>query len=101
MPWSKNRPAPDQRGYDKAHRAMRARLLAELQRTGVGVCALGGEPIYPWMGSHLHLDHTPDRSGWRGLACAKHNLQDGARRGRARQASDRRVQTNNVTRLKW
>lgn len=67
----------------KEHRTERARRMAELTRNGVGVCCLGGEPIYPWMA--LHLDHTPDGTGYRGLACATHNRSDGAKRGRAKQ----------------
>lgn len=71
------------RGYGSAHQRARAAALATLARDGVGVCCIGGEPIYP--GQRLHLDHTPDRSGYRGLACARHNWRDGAQRGRARQ----------------
>lgn len=84
MTWSdRNRPAPSARGYDAAHRRARAAAIRQLERDGVGTCCLGGEPIYP--GQALHLDHTPDRTAYRGLACAAHNKQDGARRGRARQ----------------
>jgi hypothetical protein len=83
MPWSNARPNPERRGYGKEHRAIRAAAIAELERNGVGICCIGGEPIYP--GQALHLDHTPDRTGYRGLACARHNRSDGARRGRARQ----------------
>ena len=90
MPWSSHRPPPDKRGYGKEHRAARARAIAELERAGVGICCIGGEPIYP--GQPLHLDHTPDRQSYRGLACARHNRSDGAKRGRARQ---------NVTTLRW
>jgi hypothetical protein len=90
MPWSSSRPPPDQRGYGKAHREARAAAIAKLKRDGVGICCIGGEPIYP--GQALHLDHTPDRQSYRGLACARHNRSDGARRGRARQ---------NATRLRW
>lgn len=87
MPWSSSRPRSDTRGYGPDHVKARAAYMAELQAAGVGVCCIGGEPIYPSMGSSLHLDHTPDRQGYRGLACARHNRQDGARRGRARQTS--------------
>lgn len=83
MPWSSSRPRSDARGYGYEHRQVRARYLAALERDGVGVCCIGGEPIYP--GQALHLDHTPDRQGYRGLACARHNRSDGAKRGRARQ----------------
>ncbi len=90
MPWDRSRPAPSSRGYGAEHRRARAAAIAQLERAGVGICCIGGEPIYP--GQALHLDHTPDRSGYRGLACARHNRSDGAKRGRARQ---------DVTRLRW
>lgn len=89
MPWSRSRPPTDQRGYGAAHVKARAAYMAQLERDGVGVCCIGGEPIYPSMGRNLHLDHTPDRTGYRGLACARHNRSDGAKRGRARQDSTR------------
>jgi hypothetical protein len=73
------------RGYGQDHQRARQAALAQLAREGVGICCIGGEPIYP--GQRLHLDHLPDRSGYRGLACASHNVRDGARRGRARQAA--------------
>lgn len=85
MPWSSSRPSADARGYGAEHRKARAAALAQLDRDGVGICCIGGEPIYP--GQNLHLDHTPDRQSYRGLACAAHNRSDGARRGRARQNS--------------
>ena len=85
MPWSRSRPPAEQRGYGPEHRKARAAALARLDRAGIGVCCLGGEPIYP--GQDLHLDHTPDHLGYRGLACARHNVQDGAKRGRGRQTS--------------
>jgi len=90
MPWSRSRPSADKRGYGTEHRKARAAAMAQLERDGIGRCCIGGEPIYP--GQALHLDHTPDRSAYRGLACAKHNRSDGAKRGRARQ---------NVTSLRW
>jgi hypothetical protein len=83
MPWAKSRPSADKRGYGNEHRKARAAAIAQLERAGVGICCIGGEPIYP--GQALHLDHTPDRTGYRGLACARHNRSDGAKRGRARQ----------------
>lgn len=87
MPWSSSRPPADQRGYGAAHVRARKAALAQLEAVGVGVCCIGGEPIYPGMA--LHLDHTPDRQSYRGLACARHNRSDGARRGRARQNTRR------------
>lgn len=89
MPWSRSKESSSARGYGADHRKARAAYLAQLQRDGVGVCCIGGELIYP--GQALHLDHTPDRQSYRGLACARHNKQDGARRGRARQTSSRLV----------
>ena len=85
MPWSRNRPPGNPAEYGAAHRKARDAALLALQRAGVGVCCIGGEPIFAWQ--TLHLDHTPDRTGYRGLACAAHNRQDGARRGRQRQQS--------------
>lgn len=85
MPWSSNRPPGEGRGYGQAHVKARRQFMAQLEQDGVGRCCIGGEPIYPNMGRHLHLDHTPDRQGYRGLACARHNRSDGAKRGRARQ----------------
>lgn len=85
MPWSRDRPRADRRGYGTEHRKARAAAIAELERSGIGRCCIGGEPIYPHQASALHLDHTPDRTAYRGLACARHNRSDGARRGRARQ----------------
>lgn len=79
MAFTRPKASATARGYGKEHQAERARRLAELERNGVGVCCIGGEPIYP--GQRLHLDHDPTRSGYRGLACAKHNVTDGARRG--------------------
>lgn len=88
MAWSKPKASSTARGYGAEHKAARAAWLAALDSAGVGVCCIGGEPIYP--GQRLHLDHLPDRSGYRGLACARHNLVDGARRGRARQTTTAR-----------
>lgn len=85
MPWNRSRPKTSTRGYGAEHAKARAAYMAQLERDGAGICCIGGEPIYPWMGRSLHLDHTPDRQSYRGLACARHNRSDGARRGRARQ----------------
>lgn len=90
MPWQTSRPGG--KGYvapkyrDPKHKATRDALMAALTAAGIGRCCIGGEPIYPWMGSNLHLDHTPDGQSYRGLACADHNRRDGARRARAKQS---------------
>ena len=85
MAFAKTGLTTTQQGYGAEHQRARAKAMARLKRDGVGVCCIGGEPIYPEMGRQLHLDHTPDRQGYRGLACAEHNVRDGAKRGRARQ----------------
>lgn len=85
MAFDKPKASTTTRGYGRAHQQARAAALAQLERDGIGRCCIGGEPIYP--GQALHLDHTPDRLGYRGLACANHNRRDGAQRGRARQGS--------------
>jgi hypothetical protein len=70
-------PAPE-RGYDAEHRRLRRELLPSAYGTP---CALCGEVMQ--QGDALHLDHTEDRSGYRGFAHARCNVLDGARRGGA------------------
>lgn len=43
---------------------------------------------------NLHADHDPITGGYRGLAHARCNVKDGAKRGRARQ-------NTRTTRLRW
>jgi hypothetical protein len=76
------RPSSKQRGYGTAHLRERAKWKLVVD-SGRASCCLCGDPIEP--GSKWHLDHTPDRSGYRGPAHAACNMRDGARRGRARQ----------------
>lgn len=85
MPWKTSRPKASERGYGTQHSKARATYMAQLQRDGVGACCICGRPIAP--GMDLHLDHTPDRTGYRGLAHACCNRSDGAKRGRARQTA--------------
>lgn len=82
MTFAKVKASSAARGYGAEHRAARAAALAELAAAGVGRCCIGGEPIYP--GQPLDLDHAPDRSYYRGLACRAHNRSDGASRGNYR-----------------
>lgn len=72
-----------QRGYGQAHRNTRATLEPEVQRGTVPCifCGLLIQPDEPW-----HLDHTPDRSAYRGAAHASCNTRDGGQRGRSTQA---------------
>lgn len=66
------------RGYGAAHRRERARWAPIVAR-GDATCCLCDDPIAP--SDAWHLDHQPDRSGYRGVAHATCNLRDGARRG--------------------
>ena len=70
------------RGYGAAHQRERAKWKPTVE-AGNADCALCHDPIEP--GSEWHLDHTPDRQGYRGPAHASCNRKDGARRGRAKQ----------------
>lgn len=67
----------NQRGYGAAHQAMRAHLNRDMQSIGA-TCVLCGQRINP--GEPWHLDHAPDRSGYRGPAHASCNTSDGGRR---------------------
>lgn len=69
----------DERGYGKEHREERARWKRDVVDKGLADCCLCGDPIDPQ--SKWHLDHTPDRTGYRGVAHAGCNVSDGARRG--------------------
>jgi hypothetical protein len=83
MPWSSSRPKGSTRGYGYGHAKARAAYMAQLERDGAGVCCICGRTITP--GMDLHLDHSPDRQTYRGLAHAVCNRRDGAKRGRDRQ----------------
>lgn len=79
---SGSRGSTQSRGYDKHHVALRKKLLPLAYGTD---CHLCGEVMNK--GDRLHLDHTEDRSGYRGFVHDFCNVLDGARRGgqRARQ----------------
>jgi hypothetical protein len=68
----------DERGYGKEHRAVR-KQWAVIVEAGQANCCLCGHWIEP--GSRWDLDHTPDRSGYRGAAHHTCNRRDGASRG--------------------
>jgi hypothetical protein len=74
-----------QRGYGKEHRIVRDRWK-KLVDAGQADCCLCGYWIEP--GSAWHLDHTEDRSGYRGAAHAACNTSDGARRGNRERPRD-------------
>jgi hypothetical protein len=66
-----------ERGYGVAHQKARSAWKVRVE-AGVVDCCLCGywiEPGTPW-----DLDHTPDRTGYRGAAHSSCNRRDGARR---------------------
>ncbi|MEU0040234.1 hypothetical protein [Streptomyces sp. NPDC006333] len=65
-------------GYGYEHQQLRRVLLAEAYGRPCHHCGLAMLP-----GQRLDLDHTADRSGYRGMAHASCNRSDGARRGNA------------------
>jgi len=72
----KARGTREQRGYGTTHKRLRAKLLPTAYGTP---CPLCGDPMWPHQ--DLHLDHTPDRKGYRGIVHATCNTSDGATRG--------------------
>lgn len=68
-----------QAGYGYQHQKLRQTLLADAYGRPCPHCGL---PMLP--GQRLDLDHTADRSGYRGMAHASCNRSDGARRGNAK-----------------
>jgi hypothetical protein len=74
----KQRGTSAERGYGARHR----RLSERERAAAVGTrCALCGEVMNP--GEPLALDHTPDRSAYRGVVHLSCNASDGAQRGNA------------------
>lgn len=74
--------SPDERGYGKEHRMVRARWKQTIDaQGGIDCCLCGGwiEASEVW-----HLDHTPNRDGYRGVAHPLCNVRDGASRGARR-----------------
>lgn len=74
----KARGTRQQRGYDRAHELERE---AQLPDAYGKPCHLCGERMWPHQ--KLALDHTEDRTGYRGIAHASCNARDGAQRGNA------------------
>jgi hypothetical protein len=89
MPWSRTRRNTAAVYRTAEHRQARAALLAAF--TPGDLCCLCQQPMWPPT-RNLHADHDPVTGEYRGLAHAQCNVQDGARRGRARQ---------NTRRLSW
>ncbi len=75
-----------ERGYGPAHQAARRAALNAYRPSDP--CHLCGRPL----GTNtraIHLDHTPDRSAYRGLTHARCNRLDGGAKGRASQKAKR------------
>lgn len=79
------KPPTTQRGYGRAHQKLRKELLPHAYDTP---CCLCGDLML--VGQSLHLDHTEDRTDYRGFAHAECNIRDGARRGNMRQRQQAR-----------
>ena len=71
------RGTPTQRGYDLAHRRLRAQWQRRLNAGEVIACAKCGKPVDP---TAWDLGHTADRTGWTGPECRTCNRSDGGRR---------------------
>lgn len=65
-----------QRGYGAEHRRTRAALLEDAYGRPCPHC---GERMWPHQ--ELHLDHTEDRKGYRGIVHGHCNTSEGATRG--------------------
>jgi hypothetical protein len=74
----KARGTRQERGYDAGHVRERNAQLEDAYGTRCHFC---DERMWPHQ--ELHLDHTEDRTGYRGITHAHCNLSDGARRGNA------------------
>lgn len=91
------------RGYGSDHKRQRAAVAADVAR-GRATCSICHQPIQP--GSPWHLDHTHDRTGYRGPAHKRCNEQDGGRKGARiaaalRRAARRPPAPTDVTTLRW
>ena len=74
------------RGYGKAHRAARERALKDLRENDGQPCTRCAQPMWWAQRQWLDLDHTDDRTGYRGLAHRGCNR----RAGQAKAAAHRR-----------
>lgn len=77
------------RGYGADHQAVRKALLADAYGQPCHHC---GRPMVK--GQALDLDHTADRTGYRGFAHASCNRSDGAKRGNARRRRSDTLRTS-------
>lgn len=77
------------RGYGSEHQAIRKALLADAYGQACPHC---GFPML--QGQSLDLDHTADRTAYRGFAHASCNRSEGARRGNAKRRRSRELKTS-------
>lgn len=87
--WGSKVASPSERGYGKEHRLERAKWkpIVEAGKTNCCLCGFWIEPGTKW-----HLDHTEDRTGYRGVAHAACNVRDGASRGARRTNANRQIE---------
>lgn len=77
--WQRKAGTTKERGYGAEHQRERKKWRAIVD-AGRAYCCLCGAWLEP--GSAFDLDHTPDRTGYRGAACPSCNRSDGAKRSR-------------------
>ena len=87
------------RGYGGEHRRVRRAWQAEIDAGRRVVCCRCERPIR--RGDAWDLDHTDDRTSYRGPACTTCNRSAGATLGNLRRAAKKAGATTKVTRLRW
>ena len=76
--WTQPKASTTARGYGSQHQ--KARKAAAARHHPSDPCTRCHQPLGP-MSPDLHLDHTDDRRGYLGFACADCNRKAGARKG--------------------
>lgn len=98
-------PTTTQRGYGWTHQQARAAAIAHLRKTGAQPCARNcGKPVLPHQARHLDLDHTDDRTGYRGLAhrtCNRRAGQAKAQANRRTRSTKPQRSTRTITSRAW
>ncbi|GAB1642546.1 endonuclease domain-containing protein [Krasilnikovia sp. MM14-A1259] len=84
-----------QRGYGIGHKRARLAALEHLRHHDGQPCHHCGKPMWHAYAARLDLDHTDDRTGYRGLAHASCNRRAGQAKGmRARTVVTRQRSRN-------
>jgi hypothetical protein len=78
------RPTTSQRGYGTSHQKIRKKW-ARIVARGDALCTRCGVVILPT--DEWHLDHTDDRSGYLGAACAFCNRSAGGKKAAANRSA--------------